>query len=262
MSTKPQIQPKVTITIDNREHETFVSNLQKRLDIEKIPLQMTNLAIGDILYQYGEKDFLIIERKTLNDLNQSIKDYRYKEQKYRIMNSDIPFKLYLVEGSLYGAFRDYDNITSKDHPRIYGAMIHTTLRDQIPVLRAENMEDTCKMLSKIYFTIKKYGYSLHEKSRDKSNYIDTLKLSTKKVHMTPDICYLSQLRQIPGVSLNIAKTIQEVYPSLFHLINQYNTISDDQVKCKNLIRDLIIPTSKRKIGPVVSERIYLYLKNL
>ena len=79
--------------IDNRERDIiqkFDDNIVKE-----------NLDIGDIQIIYkdnnDEKLLVIIERKTYDDLSTSIKDGRYKEQKQRIKDSGIKYKIYLIE---------------------------------------------------------------------------------------------------------------------------------------------------------------------
>jgi ERCC4-type nuclease len=67
-----------------------------------VDLSKEVLPIGDVLIQTNEgKDVLIIERKTFADLLSSIKDGRYEEQSYRLLNSSgfPPHSVfYLLEG--------------------------------------------------------------------------------------------------------------------------------------------------------------------
>ena len=44
------------------------------------------LNLGDIVITHNDKQVIVIERKTTNDLDCSIKDGRYREQKYRLLN--------------------------------------------------------------------------------------------------------------------------------------------------------------------------------
>ena len=63
----------IKLIIDNREIK-----LIELLEKNNILIEKRNCEIGDIIYEYEEKPFIIIERKTLNDLSNSIKDGRYK----------------------------------------------------------------------------------------------------------------------------------------------------------------------------------------
>jgi ERCC4-type nuclease len=93
------------IVVDERETELY-----DKLDIAMcaqsragcVDLFKRVLPIGDVLIQTNEeKDVLIIERKTFSDLLSSIKDGRYEEQSYRLLNSSgfPPHSVfYLLEG--------------------------------------------------------------------------------------------------------------------------------------------------------------------
>jgi ERCC4-type nuclease len=92
------------IIIDEREHalykecQAFLSNGQ----FTSIILDRQVLALGDVLLRTNDdKDILLIERKSFSDLLSSIKDGRYEEQSYRLLNSGefLPHSIfYLIEG--------------------------------------------------------------------------------------------------------------------------------------------------------------------
>jgi ERCC4-type nuclease len=55
---------------------------------KNIVLSKEVLPLGDILFKTdNDTDILLIERKSFSDLLSSIKDGRYEEQSYRILNS-------------------------------------------------------------------------------------------------------------------------------------------------------------------------------
>ena len=66
---------------NNNIDKLIKSNKKKSIEYE---YENKNLLVGDINYEIDNKLVLIIERKTVNDLSQSIKDGRYREQKARI----------------------------------------------------------------------------------------------------------------------------------------------------------------------------------
>ncbi len=96
---------RMRVVVDERETELY-----SKLDIAMcaqsragcVDLVKEVLPIGDVLIQTNEgKDVLIIERKTFADLLSSIKDGRYEEQSYRLLNSSgfPPHSVfYLLEG--------------------------------------------------------------------------------------------------------------------------------------------------------------------
>jgi len=74
------------IKVDNRETEVLnkINYLINSTELLKdIKVIVECLPLGDFIINDGEKDIIIIERKTLNDLSSSIKDGRYEEQSYR-----------------------------------------------------------------------------------------------------------------------------------------------------------------------------------
>lgn len=93
------------VIIDKREqslYEKCQELLCKQTNEILITLSREELAIGDIVFQSEDyQDILIIERKSYSDLIASIKDGRYEEQSYRLLNSSNlpPHSIfYLLEG--------------------------------------------------------------------------------------------------------------------------------------------------------------------
>ena len=77
---------KVSLEIDYRE------KCLKDYFEEKPYCNIVNLTLGDIVIKYQNNIVLVIERKSVEDLAASIRDGRHKEQKYRLMNSNIELK--------------------------------------------------------------------------------------------------------------------------------------------------------------------------
>lgn len=93
------------VIIDEREqalYECCESLLRGSKTVSYVQLSKDVLNLGDILIKTDEdKDVLLIERKTFADLLASIKDGRYEEQSYRLLNSSgfLPHSIiYLIEG--------------------------------------------------------------------------------------------------------------------------------------------------------------------
>ncbi len=93
------------VIIDEREIELF-EKCESLIRSSRIPssveLSKEVLDLGDILIKTDDnKDVLLIERKSFQDLLASIKDGRYEEQSYRLLHSSgfPPHSVfYLVEG--------------------------------------------------------------------------------------------------------------------------------------------------------------------
>jgi ERCC4-type nuclease len=275
-----KIVAKGRITIDARE-ESMIAEFEKRMPngfanasgidndstSNDITWEIKQLDVGDFIVHWGNKDAVLVERKTLSDLNQSIsQDGRYKEQKVRIMASHYPVKIYLVEGNIFGSTAT--KLKPNERDRIYGAIINTTIRDKIPVLRTESIEDSYNCLIKMVKSMEEHGAKICASSTlianvatESANTLDTwtnsVKMS-KKENLTHENYYKLVLRQIPGSSEAISQAIVAVYPSLVSLISAYTVLADN-TKAKTELLASLQSTSNRKIGPVVSARIYGFL---
>jgi ERCC4-type nuclease len=247
------------IIIDNRELkliERFNQNKNNQTNV-----QNKQLNLGDIIIKKDDNIILIIERKTIGDLFSSIQDGRYKEQKIRLIsNFNSTQILYIIEGSI----EEYNNKYYKNFKSIvYGAIINTIFRDKIKILRTNNITDTFNTVNYLYNKINSnIGFFTENKTKKIDNYIETIKLK-KKDNLTPLNCNILQLAQIPGVSKNMASSIIKNYSSIANLILQYNSIESKNKEA--FLKNISYSTSSekvRKIGPVISKRIYEYLHNI
>ena len=241
----------INLNIDYREIELIDHFKEYNIFTKK------NLDIGDIEIFYNNVRLLVIERKTMKDLGASIRDGRYKEQKIRLKNIPTNNILYLIEGELENL--KYGSI-SKDI--LMGAMTNIQFRDGIKVFRVKNIQETIFFIDKLINKLKKedgrkYVSFLMEggSGEVKENYIDSIQIS-KKANMNKEVFNSIVLSQIPGVSKNISKIIIKKFGSLKNLINEYEDkgsllLKDIELEIKN--------GKKRKIGKVISNRIFDYL---
>ena len=123
-----------------------------------------------------------------------------------------------------------------------------SFRDNIKVISSNNIKDTYDIIIQIQ---KKYNNGKFKKiETTQDNYISSIK-TNKKENMNKELCNIIQLATIPGVSQNISKIIMEKYGTLSNLIEEYK-------KTDNLLLS-DISLGKRKIGKVLSAKIYDYL---
>jgi len=289
----------MTLVLDNREKdlkEAFPNALYENLDI------------GDIKIIYNNQIFLLIERKTIKDVISSIKDGRYREQKKRLLSSPVPKNriMYLIEGSL-SSLSNLNNYNS-NMLSIFGMIINTLFRDNLIVLRMENINETIYFIKRILEKLKEPDNifilqnnientnntlnntntntnntntnnntnNIDSSSNDNTDntnnnliekdinleYLGTLKLK-KKENLTPYNCSILQLTQIPYMSVNSAKIVLDKYKSISNLINVY--YQTEEKERPNMLSNLEINITngkKRKLGNVLSEKIYRYLFNL
>ena len=264
----------IKLIIDSRERKIksyFQNHSQSKI---KNCVLTQNLDIGDIIFKYQDKTLLLIERKTVEDLGSSILDGRHKEQKYRIINSNVPKQrvIFLVEGEMQDL--SFGKIKKNT---LLGAIQNTMFRDGFGVYRTQNIKETCEFIERFLdkFLKDKTKNLTHlltedgEEVKSKLDYIDVKKVK-KKNNLTPEVFHKLVLLQIPGVSQNFVDRIFQEYNSLREILTAYQNIDKlDDIseekrlkEKKNLLANLELKISngkKRKIGKVISQRIYEFL---
>tara|TARA_Y100000389_G_scaffold127698_1_gene125033 strand:+ start:5168 stop:5854 length:687 start_codon:yes stop_codon:yes gene_type:complete len=222
----------MNIVIDLRENaikDHFKDNKPEWIEYSQLPL-------GDIIIKDGDNIIFIIERKTLDDLSHSIKDGRYHEQKYRLLEHFSRDQIiYLIEGTKSKGFYQ-------------GAIINTILRDNIKVIRSVTLKESIQIIIDLYEKAKKGTFK--KDGVETKDYSQMVKLQ-KKNHFKPFHWYISSLKTIPGVSEKIAQTIASEYKTMMSLFDGY--LREGPQLLENLKID-----GKRKLGKI-SEKIYNYL---
>lgn len=229
------------IKVDSREQDLLqkIQNLVSTIPIFKqIKVENISLPLGDIIiYDDENKEKLIIERKSINDLLASIKDGRYEEQSYRLNglthhNHNI---IYLIEGDISNI-----NIFKSDNKieklTLYSAIFSLNYYKGFSVLRSFSLEESalivCNMtykLEKELLSNKKAFYknennievieNLEEEKHNEKDYVNVIK-KVKKENITPDNIGEIMLCQIPGVSSVTAINIMQKYHSISNLIKE------------------------------------------
>ena len=138
------------LIIDNREGKLIELIKSKSRDTFKIPYELKSLQIGDIVISsplHPDKT-LIIERKCMTDMIASIKDGRYKEQKVRLLaeaaNNSNTKICYLIEGNMQ------DLRFPNEKTVFYGSIVSSIFRDEIPLIRTGNLNETLDIISRIH----------------------------------------------------------------------------------------------------------------
>ena len=284
------------LIIDTREGK-LIELIKNTLSFT-IPYEVKNLQIGDIIIsptKYPEKQ-LIIERKCMTDMICSIKDGRYKEQKLRLKaeesNSQNTKRIcYLIEGIIN------DLRLPNDKTLLYGSIVSSTFRDNIPLLRTNNINETLDIIIRIhermnkditdFFSCKEINNNSNNNNNNNNNtttitlptpelttiidntntilepnnlYLQSIK-KCKKENLTPKLWNQLALTNIPGISSNIAIKINEHYPTIRHLLQAYDNCSNEEESIKLISEILLTETEKqkRRIGTVIATRIYEYL---
>ena len=265
------------IAIDYRETklvELCKSHIEKmNFKNNEIELVTENLALGDIIISNDDKEIIIIERKSLNDLASSIKDGRYKEQSFRLNNYNIHNHniIYLIEGDWNDYNRGKFNKSINQHT-LTSSIISINYYKGFSIYRTQNISETASYI--VYFAdklmrenTKKIGYysnvidnastilnDIVEANLNKptDSYSHVIK-KVKKDNITIDNIGEIILSQIPNVSSQSAVSIMNKFKTIKHLISQLE--KDD--KC---LDDIFTGTDKpRKLNKNCKLSIYKFL---
>ncbi len=134
MTKQPHLPPLTHILVDDREARSEVTKALKKTNGVVVAVQ--RLPVGD--YQIDGR--LVVERKTLADLAESIKSERLFQQASRLASSPIRGAL-ILEGTA-------EELRSSQMRReaIQGALITVTIVLGIPLLRARDARESANLL--------------------------------------------------------------------------------------------------------------------
>lgn len=269
--------------IDSREPKqiiNLITNYNNNAK-EQFEIIIKSLDLGDYLIEYEDKSLILFERKSLSDLEASIKDGRYSEQSYRlnecvIANHNI---IYLIEGSLinyknknfvnslysslltlnyFKGFSIINSINTIETAEIIYRFVNKLLREKskngyyINVIKqSENIQiqennSTKNTLNNIERTDEN---SENNENNEKKDYVYVLKTS-KKSNITKDNINIIMLMQIPNINVVSATAIIEKYKTLKELVEALERDSE----CLNNIY-----VNNRKISSNVIKSIKEYL---
>ena len=223
--------------------ETDLINTFKELDI---PHDLENLLVGDAQLRNSETNetLYIFERKSKTDLDASIKDGRYKEQKARLIDTGVPLKniVYVIENLKYGK---HDVSQQK---RLWSAMCNTQHRDGFSVFQTKNLTETAKYIQGISKSVEEFEQN--QKSTDENKEVN---VNIKKSAVTPETWLQYSLALIPRCSPQIANSILQKYGTLSSLLIAFEKYG---VYCLSDIRH---SSSQRRIGKNLSRDIYYFI---
>jgi len=223
--------------------DTRESDLIKLLETTE-GLTVKSLDVGDIwigLDAEGKmaEDGLIIERKSITDLEASILDGRYREQRGRILsycqeNKTRP--VYILEGT---------TATGRlEKSAILKFMNRLVLHYSIAVIRTQSIQETAEVIKTL---IQQWNEADPQKSiRKKTDAVkvtDGLHVQKKANAGDHRTFAISCLAQCPGVSVKIAETLIDTFKTL------KGVIEAPQKDIEN------VKVGTRRVGPVVAKRL-------
>ena len=236
------------IVIDCRER-SLIESCQKYLEKNeklnnKIKIISENLHIGDIIIKDdndNDKELIIVERKTINDLASSIRDNRYNEQSYRLTECELHnhYIYYLIEGSL-------SNLNHRVNKQsILSAITSLSYFKGFSVYRTLSVTESAEWLircaDKIGRETKKPFYSNvmnkgtpciegnindnindnndNDNNNDNNTEYSLVSKREKKNNITKNNIGEIMLMQIPGVSIVAAQCIMKKYKTIKNLLS-------------------------------------------
>lgn len=249
------VSEKIKIEIDNREHALI--EFAKNSEIIKNIIEIKTLDIADIIIKYDGNPVNIIERKEIKDLAASIKDGRYSSQKMRLIKFALENNLqkdkitYLIEGAFATKSATISGIK---RTAINSCFVNLQARDGFRIHHSANVEDTLDYLQKYYQCLLKYSpaKSIEKAEDDYEKFIKSNVEISKKKNITPEICFINQLCNIPNISVKKAKNIAKKYKNWSELIGAYDGAKNEKEK-----EELLVNIDG--IGKAISKKIYQYI---
>lgn len=248
------------LVVDNRERQV-IDELGQR----GIAHIVDRLDIGDFQIREGAESGRVIsvwERKTYGDLAASLSDKRYREQKHRLKTLDAPYKGYILEGKCP---------TAKFHGLAPGTVDSIRLglmcRDGFHVIASNSVSHTATILTKILKKTPEYMAEVQQRKDaggtdllvDKYHcaLVQSSVSTVKKENLTPELCYLGQLCQLPQISYQSAKAIAGSYPNMGALMRLLDDRDTAVLTLSNIKSG--DQNGGRRLGVSVAEKIVKYM---
>ena len=268
------------IRVDSRE-DALHDLLRLNLVATSHQLRSEPLPIGDIIISSsdGATDYIVFERKSLQDLAASIRDGRYKEQSHRLQsipNMHNHNVVYIVEGD----FSRYNERFSKIGKKaLHSAMCSLNYYKGFSVIRTMSVLETYEIIhhyaDKLASSPAPYGHyytavpaPVHapvsspdtcaiDDTASVASYCSVLKVKQVKCeNITPQNIGEIMLCNIPGVSSKTASAIVKKYPTLRILMEAFQT--HGCADCLNEIH-LESESGQRKLSKKCIQTIYNFL---
>jgi hypothetical protein len=208
---------------------------------------------NEVIFPLAPK--IVIERKSLADLENSYGDGRYREQKMRLINCEAEMVILLVEG--------YDGGKIKDESRkkkFLSTFVHSMFRDGIYVYHTRNIQESFEWIMWIANEMALGKLERTQEYMARTKYTDNIQMN-KKANLTPERGLEMQLACIPGISAKMARAVTEKYNSMFELCDAYRALPNEKAR-QLLLADLSFRGSSGKSQRLAtrSAKIYSYLK--
>lgn len=201
------------------------------------------LPVGDIWIGLSGETIapggVVLERKTIADLEASMSDGRYREQRTRLQAfaQETGCQVaYVLEGSLNSSHRFSKEILLKWLVRL--PFVH-----RIPYFQTDSVEDTAAFVRLVASRwIENPTDFRHGKE---TAYVSTLKHTKGEQRDSPHIFLVSVLTCCKGVSANTAEALLRVRPTLAGLL----AATEAELAA-------VTVSAKRRLGPALAKKLY------
>ena len=217
---------------------------------ELIPLlawPTKTLPVGDIWIGLSGEDVMtggiVIERKTTNDLEASILDGRYREQRTRLTTycqQRGARALYVIEGIMD---RLWGKLTQETLQKYLNRLM---LRYGVPVIHTDSIDATAALCKTLSNQISADQAVFVAADPAALSYSSTVKVS-KQGNMDARNFALCTLQGCPGVSNAVAEAVLTAFGTLTEVLAAEETAI------------AAVAVGKRKVGPVVAKRLFALL---
>lgn len=212
------------IVVDARERDVIALFGPSPLDLE-----VRTLDVCDFLFlDSNETVVFALERKTIADLDASLRDGRMADQRERMTAAYGTRVGYLIEGRI-----DHDD------PKMAGALTGLVVRHRYPVFRTMDKSDTVSLLRHLNASAAKGR--LEQYTAD-SVHAGPVQSAPKKRTDNPRDAGVAMLTCVSGVSVAAAKAVLDVHTDVPGLVDALRADGSSAVK------DIVL--GKRKLGKV------------
>lgn len=239
------------IKVDYREKQLLEIINEKVKDNQDLIVSSENIPLGDIILCDSKgNEKVIIERKTMLDLANSIQDGRYKEQSFRLQKINLHNHniMFIIEGKCSEHDLRYSRVKQS---ALYSACVSLFYYEGFSLFRTYTIYETAefiiRMAMKLNRETKKKSYyetediipiqtdvsplTTQQESSSSESYIEVSK-RIKKNNVTPENIGEIILSQIPSISTATSKAIMQKCNGSFSSLIQ--NIQNDREYLKNV----------------------------
>lgn len=223
------------VKVDTRE-QSLLQQMNKLIAtipiFNKIIVQSETLPIGDIIICDGDTEKLIIERKSVADLQSSIKDGRYEEQSYRLngLNHHNHNIIYLIEGNLnnpYNANRfKSENTGVTEKLTLFSAMFSLNYYKGFSVFRSFSLEETATIICNMAYKLEKENTTKKAFYQTKLDQILSDQISSHKIS--------SDQLSSDQISPNQIHSEEQIEPQESNYVNVIKKVKKENITCENI----------------------------